>query len=94
MNDRFWQIFQSSGLRRPGGVAADFSDAPPMIEVQRASESEVARSDKKLDGATGAHIPFRPERVSRSWVIALGVLLFVYLITCGVPRLFDQIDGQ
>jgi 4-amino-4-deoxy-L-arabinose transferase-like glycosyltransferase len=27
-------------------------------------------------------------------VFALSALLFVYLFTCGVPRLFDQIDGQ
>jgi 4-amino-4-deoxy-L-arabinose transferase-like glycosyltransferase len=94
MNGRFWQILQSFGLRRPRGVAADFSEAPPMIEVQRASESKVALSYNKLDGATDAQIPLRPERVARSWVIALGVLLFVYLVTCGVPRLFDQIDGQ
>jgi 4-amino-4-deoxy-L-arabinose transferase-like glycosyltransferase len=33
-------------------------------------------------------------RVPRAWVIALGVLFAVYLVTCGVPRLFDQIDGQ
>jgi 4-amino-4-deoxy-L-arabinose transferase-like glycosyltransferase len=32
--------------------------------------------------------------VPRAWVIALGVLFAVYLVTCGVPRLFDQIDGQ
>jgi 4-amino-4-deoxy-L-arabinose transferase-like glycosyltransferase len=30
----------------------------------------------------------------RSWVVALAVMLFAYLFTCGAPRLFDQIDGQ
>jgi 4-amino-4-deoxy-L-arabinose transferase-like glycosyltransferase len=94
MDDRFWQIWQGFGLRRRGRAAADYSDAPLMIEVQQASESQVALSDNKLHGAKGAHIHLQPERVSRSWLIALGVLLFVYLITCGVPRLFDQIDGQ
>ena len=34
------------------------------------------------------------ERVPASWIFALAVLLVVYLATCGVPRLFDQIDGQ
>jgi 4-amino-4-deoxy-L-arabinose transferase-like glycosyltransferase len=34
------------------------------------------------------------EKVPSSWVIALAVLLFLYFFTCGVPRLFDQIDGQ
>ena len=34
------------------------------------------------------------ERVPVSWIFALAALLVVYLATCGVPRLFDQIDGQ
>ena len=34
------------------------------------------------------------EKVPRSWVVALAVMLFLYFFTCGVPRLFDQIDGQ
>jgi 4-amino-4-deoxy-L-arabinose transferase-like glycosyltransferase len=34
------------------------------------------------------------ERVPASWVMALVVLLVLYFCTCGVPRLFDQIDGQ
>jgi 4-amino-4-deoxy-L-arabinose transferase-like glycosyltransferase len=34
------------------------------------------------------------ERVPRSWIFSLIVLVAVYLGTCGVPRLFDQIDGQ
>ena len=36
----------------------------------------------------------RREKVPRSWAIAFAVLLFVYLVTSGAPRLFDQIDGQ
>ena len=34
------------------------------------------------------------ERVPASWIFALAVLFVVYFATCGVPRLFDQIDGQ
>jgi 4-amino-4-deoxy-L-arabinose transferase-like glycosyltransferase len=34
------------------------------------------------------------ERVPLSWVSAFAVVLIVYLVTCGAPRLFDQIDGQ
>jgi 4-amino-4-deoxy-L-arabinose transferase-like glycosyltransferase len=29
-----------------------------------------------------------------SWVLALTAMSFVYVFTCGTPRLFDQIDGQ
>jgi 4-amino-4-deoxy-L-arabinose transferase-like glycosyltransferase len=34
------------------------------------------------------------EKVPLSWVFALAVLLLLYFFTCGVPKLFDQIDGQ
>ncbi|MBV9298235.1 MAG: glycosyltransferase family 39 protein [Verrucomicrobia bacterium] len=34
------------------------------------------------------------DKVPRSWVAALAAMLCVYSFTCGVPRLFDQIDGQ
>lgn len=34
------------------------------------------------------------DSVPCAWVIALVAMLFVYLFTCGTPRLFDQIDGQ
>src|SRR5215471_13835255 len=34
------------------------------------------------------------DRVPRSWIFSLIVLVAVYVGTCGVPRLFDQIDGQ
>jgi len=30
----------------------------------------------------------------RSWVLAFGLVALIYVATCGVPRLFDQIDGQ
>lgn len=35
-----------------------------------------------------------PVKVPAVWVVALTAMLLVYLVTCGVPRLFDQIDGQ
>ena len=34
------------------------------------------------------------DRTPRSWILSFIVLVSVYLGTCGVPRLFDQIDGQ
>ena len=34
------------------------------------------------------------DRVPRSWILSFIVLVAVYLGTSGVPRLFDQIDGQ
>src|ERR1700746_3407804 len=34
------------------------------------------------------------DQLPRSWVLAFVFVAVVYLSTCGVPRLFDQIDGQ
>src|SRR6516165_11690339 len=34
------------------------------------------------------------DRVPRSWILPFIVLVAVYVGTSGVPRLFDQIDGQ
>jgi 4-amino-4-deoxy-L-arabinose transferase-like glycosyltransferase len=34
------------------------------------------------------------KRVPVIWVWAFAVMLMVYFVTCGAPRLFDQIDGQ
>src|ERR1700759_1086854 len=45
------------------------------------------RPPRLLVGSPGDSVP-------RCWVVALAGLLFVYLLTCGAPRLFDQIDGQ
>jgi len=34
------------------------------------------------------------DRVPRAWIVSVILLVVVYIATCGVPRLFDQIDGQ
>jgi 4-amino-4-deoxy-L-arabinose transferase-like glycosyltransferase len=52
-----------------------------------ADVDESRRIDRPLAGILGDSVP-------RCWVFALAGLLFVYLFTCGAPRLFDQIDGQ
>jgi 4-amino-4-deoxy-L-arabinose transferase-like glycosyltransferase len=96
MDDRFWRILQNFGGRRraDAGAVADFSDTPPVFGAQKAAECPVAVPARTLDRTAGDYDRLRPEQVSRVWVTSLGVLFFVYLITCGVPRLFDQIDGQ
>ena len=50
----------------------------------------IRRAGQRLEPS----LTFARERVPVSWIFALAVLLIVYLATCGVPRLFDQIDGQ
>lgn len=96
MNDRISRILQNFGILRRADTdaAADFSDAPPVFSAQQAAESPVALPSRKPDCADDNYNRSWPDQVSRAWVISLGVLFFVYLITCGVPRLFDQIDGQ
>jgi 4-amino-4-deoxy-L-arabinose transferase-like glycosyltransferase len=34
------------------------------------------------------------ERIPRAWILSFVLLAALYIGTCGVPRLFDQIDGQ
>src|ERR1700724_1013547 len=65
-----------------------------MGEMHTAPEGETVagvdvsiRIDRPFVGILGNSVP-------RCWVVALAGLLFVYLFTCGAPRLFDQIDGQ
>lgn len=80
-----------------------------MADLGKASEFSADNSSTDThptaDGETvsdlGAPIRTRPpfglifrDKVPGSWVIALAAILFVYLFTCGGPRLFDQIDGQ
>jgi len=47
-------------------------------------------AEQRLDPS----LTFARERVPASWILAMAVLLVVYFATCGVPSLFDQIDGQ
>jgi 4-amino-4-deoxy-L-arabinose transferase-like glycosyltransferase len=34
------------------------------------------------------------DQLPRSWVLAFALVALIYVATCGIPRLFDQIDGQ
>ena len=67
---------------------SSLSDPQPTLE-RESGVSDVAevRVSHSVGGVLGKRVP-------SSWVMALAVLLFLYFFTCGVPRLFDQIDGQ
>ncbi len=72
---------------------SEFS-AESSLEPNAASAAE---TEARIDPLERVHRPFnwfRREKVPGSWCIALAVILLVYLFSCGVPRLFDQIDGQ
>jgi 4-amino-4-deoxy-L-arabinose transferase-like glycosyltransferase len=75
-------------------TSSDFRTEDSLTAPQPASDREVNASVREVDRISlpGGGVP--RDEVPRSWVIALAVMLFVYLFTCGAPRLFDQIDGQ
>ena len=73
---------------------SDFSAESALTDSQAAPENETAAGVEVLHRITGPFNRILRDKVPRSWVVALAVMLFVYLFTCGVPRLFDQIDGQ
>jgi 4-amino-4-deoxy-L-arabinose transferase-like glycosyltransferase len=92
MRDCFWWIRQMlcgkwvADPWTPGEFLSDSSSASAQLAQDGESEAE---TNKKI----GAQGDLR-DRVPRPWIIALAIMLFVYLSTCGIPRLFDQIDGQ
>ena len=59
-----------------------------------ALEFELTGNGDALNGITQTMRRVTRESVPASWIFALAVLFVVYFATCGVPRLFDQIDGQ
>jgi 4-amino-4-deoxy-L-arabinose transferase-like glycosyltransferase len=65
-----------------------------LSDTERASERESGVQGVVQDRVKQPAGGVLGEKVPSSWVIALAVLLFLYFFTCGVPRLFDQIDGQ
>src|ERR1700720_2401588 len=73
---------------------SDFSAESALTDSQPAPESETAAGVDVLPRITGPFNRILRDKVPRAWGVALALMLFVYLFTCGVPRLFDQIDGQ
>jgi 4-amino-4-deoxy-L-arabinose transferase-like glycosyltransferase len=73
---------------------SDFSADNALTGSQAAPENERAVGVEVPHRIAGPFDRILRDRVPRSWVLALALMLFVYLFTCGGPRLFDQIDGQ
>jgi 4-amino-4-deoxy-L-arabinose transferase-like glycosyltransferase len=76
------------------GPRNDFPPANALIDTQAAPENETAAGVDVLQRITRPLDRILQDKVPRSWAVALALILFVYLFTCGAPRLFDQIDGQ
>jgi 4-amino-4-deoxy-L-arabinose transferase-like glycosyltransferase len=75
-------------------ILSNFSPKGSLSDTQRASERESGVGDVVQDRASHSFARIPRGKVPSSWVIALAALLLLYFFTCGVPRLFDQIDGQ
>jgi 4-amino-4-deoxy-L-arabinose transferase-like glycosyltransferase len=104
MVDRLLRTWRTFGTRRwvatwafeissSDGAAADPTptltlDGPESVGVLDRITRAIRSTGQRLEPSLSR------ERVPVSWIFALAVLLVVYLSTCGVPRLFDQIDGQ
>jgi 4-amino-4-deoxy-L-arabinose transferase-like glycosyltransferase len=90
---RIWQIFgrQRKEERR---IETDYSEESGLMSAPSAPQNQTILIGHKLARVGRITSLWSRERVPRAYVFALSALLFVYLFTCGVPRLFDQIDGQ
>jgi 4-amino-4-deoxy-L-arabinose transferase-like glycosyltransferase len=75
-------------------ILSNFSSESSLSTTQPASERESGVRGVVHDLASHSFGRVLGEKVPSSWVLALAVLLILYLFTCGVPKLFDQIDGQ
>src|SRR3984957_20223637 len=87
---------QASGSRRLPGTwrVSEFSAEHSSTDTHSPPGGETARDLGTLDRPAHLYGDIFSDKVPGSWVIALAAILFVYLFTCGAPRLFDQIDGQ
>jgi 4-amino-4-deoxy-L-arabinose transferase-like glycosyltransferase len=65
-----------------------------MAEIPTAPDGETAAGVDVLQRIGHPFVGILRDSVPRCWSVALAALLFVYLFTCGAPKLFDQIDGQ
>jgi 4-amino-4-deoxy-L-arabinose transferase-like glycosyltransferase len=79
----------SEGATAAPGPALGLDRLERVAVLDRITRA-IRRAGQRLEPS----LTFARERVPVSWIFALAVLVVVYLATCGVPRLFDQIDGQ
>jgi 4-amino-4-deoxy-L-arabinose transferase-like glycosyltransferase len=96
MVDRLLRMWRTLGAGRTDAAPSfeNFSFEASTAVRQVDSAFETAGRVSTLDLAAPPPHRLVRERVPASWVAAFAAMLIVYLATCGVPRLFDQIDGQ
>jgi 4-amino-4-deoxy-L-arabinose transferase-like glycosyltransferase len=96
MFNRYRRIGRTSGSRRIAGTwrVSEFSAQNSSTDTHSLPDGETAPNLGTLDRTTPPFGQIFSDKVPGSWVVGLAAILFVYLFTCGAPRLFDQIDGQ
>ena len=97
MLDRYRRIGRTSGSRKwIAGTwrVSEFSAQNSSTDTHSLPDGETAPNLGTLDRTTPPFGQIFSDKVPGSWVVGLAAILFVYLLTCGAPRLFDQIDGQ
>jgi len=98
MVDRLWRKWKSFEPLRAswdwvfGPLAFDAPDSPrtDSTELPASANVDVVACERPHRTLIFSTI----ERIPRAWIISFVLLAAVYIGTCGVPRLFDQIDGQ
>jgi 4-amino-4-deoxy-L-arabinose transferase-like glycosyltransferase len=75
-------------------ASVEFSAENSLPDAIAAPDGEMVAAVDVFQRVGRPLVEILRDKVPRTWVVALAALLFVYLFSCGVPRLFDQIDGQ
>jgi 4-amino-4-deoxy-L-arabinose transferase-like glycosyltransferase len=95
MVDRLFRAWRNAGTPwRALTWILDVSLSDAMATPGRGSGIAARERIGRPDRATQAVLQMAPGKVPVSWIFALAVLMFVYGASCGVPSLYDQIDGQ
>ncbi len=84
------KIGRRQGARRER-ISLGASPVAPLGVMKNAPETRVLSPP---EAAVSRQERPGGDQLPRFWVLAFGIVALIYLATCGVPRLFDQIDGQ
>jgi 4-amino-4-deoxy-L-arabinose transferase-like glycosyltransferase len=95
---RLWRNWRNSASVRAvwGWVFNRLSfDASPDSQLDAADATTVRDFDLLVgQRSRGPAVTSPADRVPRAWIISFILLAAIYIATSGIPKLFDEIDGQ
>jgi 4-amino-4-deoxy-L-arabinose transferase-like glycosyltransferase len=95
---RLWRKWRNSAsVRAVWGWAFNrlSFDASPDPQADAVEAATVQNFDLLVaQRFRGRAVASPADRVPRAWIVSFIALATVYIATCGVPKLFDEIDGQ